>query len=138
MSGLNQRFAKPPYGVNLYREFKSLPLRQPASHQKRVGLRLVGKPASAKEGGTSVGRLTCVSTIEGRTSVGKILVFNFLFGRKYAMLVRLYLGESFKRFSLYWLYWQSGTEAHRTQRWVCSINESVPATSGYSLCRTDD
>lgn len=27
VSGLNQRFAKPSYGVNLYREFKSLPLR---------------------------------------------------------------------------------------------------------------
>lgn len=28
MSGLNQRFAKPSYGVNLYREFESLPLRK--------------------------------------------------------------------------------------------------------------
>ncbi len=28
VSGLNQRFAKPPYGVNLYREFKSPPLRR--------------------------------------------------------------------------------------------------------------
>src|SRR5689334_3679457 len=41
VSGLNQRFAKPSYGVNLYREFKSLPLRNGAivlPHPRNEGI----------------------------------------------------------------------------------------------------
>jgi glutamyl-tRNA synthetase len=89
VSGLNQRFAKPSYGVNLYREFKSLPLRS-----VQIALKAVFFVLSPSSGDfLLINKMIDLKTVRvrfapsptGYLHVGglRTALYNYLFARKH-------------------------------------------------------